>query len=771
MIGARVPRREDERFLRGEGRFVADLRMPFMAEAVVLRSPNAHARIRSIDITAASAADGVVGIVVGADLPEGLPPIPCRIPSHSEMQPYLQWPLARDIVRFVGEPVAVVVAATRALAEDAAELIEIEWETLVPVAAVEAAMRPDAPCLHAKGNVASHWGYDLGNVEAAIAAAAAVVRDRFTVQRHTAMPLETRGLLAHYDRARRMLEVFGATKVPHTNRAMLAAMLGMGEAQIRLAEPDVGGSFGARGEFYPEDFLIPWLAMRLGRPVRWIEDRVEHFASINHSRQITFDVTAAADAAGRLTALDVRLVADMGAYIRTHGDVVPSHAAAQFPGPYRVRNYRVDAKAVLTNKTPTGTLRAPGMFEANFARERAIDQLARKLGIEPAEFRRRNLIPPEELPWAVGTESVKRPTIFDSGNFPRVFELALAKFDWNGKRRAQAGPVKRGRGLALLVEPSALGPFEGARVSIDMHGQVNIATGASNQGQGHETSLAQVAAEVLSVPVERINVQHGDTAILPYGGGSYASRTAVMGGSAVHSAAEKVKQRAIEAASRKLEVAEKDLVLRDGRVEVAGAPGHGLKLGDIARMLTPGNTELLASPTGQMIEDNDGLAVTSYVRAVPGGTSVFSVHVAEVAVDTETGQIKVERYGVACDVGRAINPMIVEGQIVGGVVQGLGGTLLEELSYDGEAQLLTGTLADYLMPSVYEAPPIDTLVLEEGKSPANLLGVKGVGEVGPSGVAAAVGNAVADALGIIGGIRTLPLSPDRVLDAIAEGSG
>ena len=249
VIGARVPRRDDERFLRGEGRSVADLRMPFMVEAVVVRSPNAHARIRSIDIAAAAVAEGVVGIVVGADLPEGLPPIPCRIPSHSDMQPFLQWPLARERVRFVGEPVAVVVAATRALAEDAAELIEIDWEPLPPVASVDDAMRADAPRLHAKGNVASHWGYDLGNVEAAIASAAAVVRDRFTVQRHTAMPLETRGLLAHYDRARRMLEVFGATKVPHTNRARLAAMLGMGEAQIRLAEPDVGGSFGARGEF------------------------------------------------------------------------------------------------------------------------------------------------------------------------------------------------------------------------------------------------------------------------------------------------------------------------------------------------------------------------------------------------------------------------------------------------------------------------------------------------------------------------------------------
>ncbi len=330
--------------------------------------------------------------------------------------------------------------------------------------------------------------------------------------------------------------------------------------------------------------------------------------------------------------------------------------------------------------------------------------------------------------------------------------------------------MRRGRGLAVLVEPSALGPFEGARVAVDAHGQVNIATGASSQGQGHETSLAQVAAAVLSVPIERITVHHGDTALIPYGGGSYASRTAVMAGSAVYSAAEKVKQRALRAAARKLEVSETDLVLRDGRIEVAGAPGHGLGLGDVARMLSPGNAELLASPTGQMIEDHDGLAVTAYVRAVPGGTTVFAVHMAEVTVDVETGQVKVERYGVACDVGRAINPMIVEGQVVGGVVQGLGGTLLEELVYDGEAQLQTGTLADYLLPSVHEAPPIQTLIIEEAKSPTNLLGVKGVGEVGPSGVAAAVGNAVVDALGLEAGIRALPITPERVLAALDEGA-
>jgi len=768
MIGARIPRVEDERFLRGEGRFVADLKLPFMVEATVLRSPHAHARIRGIDFTEALALDGVIGAVSAADLPSDLPTIPCRIPTHGDLQAYLQPVLARDVVRYVGEPVAVVVAASRAIAEDAAELIAVAWEPLAAVADASSAQKANAPVLHGPGNLAAHWGFDLGKVDEAIAAAAVTARETFTIQRHTAMPLETRGLLASYDKARGLLEVFGPTKVPHTNRGILAAMLRLGEASIRLVEPDVGGSFGARGEFYPEDFLIPWLAMRLLRPVRWIEDRFEHFSAINHSRQSSFEVTAAADSSGRLTAFDVKLVADMGAYIRTHGDVVPSHASASFPGPYRLRNYRVDARAVMTNKTPTGTLRAPGMFEANFARERIMDRLAAKLGIDSAEFRRRNLIPQSEMPWRVGTESVRRPTIFDSGNFPLVFERALAAVGWDKPLAPTTKSIRRGRGLAALVEPSALGPFEGARVEIDSQGFVQVVSGSSNQGQGQETSLAQIASEVLSVAIDRIKVRHGDTGLIQYGGGTYASRSAVMAGNAVHSAATSVREKAIRAAARKLEIAEQDLSLADGRVFLSGAPEHGLTLGAVARMLSPGNPELVPPPSDVIAADHDGLAATAYVRAVPSGTSVFAVHVAEVAVDTETGQITVERYFVACDVGRSINPMIVEGQIVGGVVQGLGGALLEELLYDSEGQLQTGTLADYLLPSVYDAPPVKTLVLEEVRSGTNPLGLKGVGEVGTSGAAAAVGNAVAQALGLDSGIAALPITPERVLMALNQ---
>jgi carbon-monoxide dehydrogenase large subunit len=333
MIGQSVPRVEDYRFLRGEGRYVADIALPFMREAYVVRSPHAHARIVAIDTSAARAMPEVDAVITADDLPPGLMPIPCRIPTHGDMTPFLQHVLARGVVRYVGEPVAVIVAASRALAEDAAERIVMEFDPLPAVASAAAGIEADAPKIHAAGNVASRWGFDLGAVDAAFAEAEIVVSERFSVQRHTAMPLETRGLLAAYDKARNLLEMFGPTKVPHTNRALLARMLGMRDADIRFIEPDVGGSFGARGEFYPEDLLIPLLAMRLGRPVRWIEDRLEHFSAINHSRECTLEVRAAAAKDGRITAFDVKLLADLGAYIRTHGDVVPSHTAASFSGP------------------------------------------------------------------------------------------------------------------------------------------------------------------------------------------------------------------------------------------------------------------------------------------------------------------------------------------------------------------------------------------------------------------------------------------------------
>lgn len=766
MIGQRVLRVEDKRFLRGEGRYVADIALPFMREAYVLRSPQPHAKIVSFDASAALAVDGVDAVYTAADLPASLTPIPCRIPTHGDMTPFLQYPLARDVVRFVGEPIAVIVASSRALAEDAAELVAIEFEPLPVVADAAAALDPATPKMYPPGNVATQWGFDLGKVDDAFAQADVVVEKSFSIQRHSAMPLETRGLIASYDKARSYLEVWGPTKVPHTNRAMLARMLGMRDGDIRFAEPDVGGSFGARGEFYPEDIFIPYFAMKLGKPIRWIEDRQEHFASINHSRECTFKVKASATRDGRITAFDVVLVADLGAYIRTHGDVVPSHAAASFPGPYAIRNYRVKATAALSNKTPSGTLRAPGMFEANFAREQIVDMLAEKLGMDRAEIRARNLIKPDEMPWYVGTQSVNRPTLFDSGDFPGLFELSVGHFGWSKPVTAADGPVRRGRGIVALVEPSGFGPFESARIEIDPAGFATIFTGASNQGQGHETMLPQVAADVLGMAHDRFRVRHGDTAMIPYGGGSYASRTAVMGANAVHRAALAVKAKALAAAAQMLQAKEDELSLDDGKVIVAANPSRFVTLAHIARVLTPGNAELVPAPKDFIKDDHDGLTGEVFLRAIPSGTAVFSVHMADIALDTGTGELKIERYCVSGDVGRAINPMIVEGQLVGGVAQGIGGALLEELAYDEDGNLQTGSFADYLLPSSHEVPPIEALVVEKAKSISNDLGVKGCGEIGISGVAAVLANAIAHALGTGARPTTLPLTAERLLDLV-----
>jgi aerobic carbon-monoxide dehydrogenase large subunit len=770
VIGQRVPRVEDERFLRGEGRYVADLQLPLALEAVMVRSPHAHARIQNIDLRSALDFPGCVTVVTAKDLPSDIQPIPCRIPAHGDVTPFLQFPLAREITRYVGEPVAVVVAATRALAEDAAELIEIDWQPLEQVSNVDAALCPDAAAIHRAGNVATAWSIELGDLDQAFASAAATVEHKFTTSRQTGLPLETRGLLAVYDAPRRQLEVHGPTKIPHTNRRMLAVMLKLPEGNIRFIEPDVGGSFGVRGEFYPEDFLIPWLAMRLRKPVRWIEDRFEHFSAINHSRQSELEVRAAADLKGNLTAFELRLTSDMGAYMRTHGDVVPSYIAAGFPGPYRVRNYRAKARSVLTNKSPTGTIRSPGTFEANFARERVVDMLAEKLGIDPAEFRRRNLIRPHEMPWHVGTTGGGHPTTYDSGDFPAIFERALTEFGWDKQLEPSTDSLAVGRGMSVSVEPSALGIFESARVEVDIGGHVRIVTGCTSQGQGQETALAQVAAEVLTVSADRITVVHGDTGQIQFGGGTNASRAAVMAGNAVYAAATEVRKKAIRAAAEKLECAEHDLTLRDGRVEIIGAPGSGLTLEEAASLVAPGDHQLLRSPGDTIIPDNDGLTATSAIRGVPSGTSVFAVHLAEVAIDRDTGQTQVKRMLVACDVGRSINPMIVEGQLVGGVVQGLGFALLEEIGYDDQGQLQTASLADYLLPSSYDAPAIKAVVIEQARSPSNPLGVKGVGEVGPTGVGAAVSNAVAHALRLQSGIDALPLAPERVLAAIAAAS-
>jgi carbon-monoxide dehydrogenase large subunit/6-hydroxypseudooxynicotine dehydrogenase subunit gamma len=614
---------------------------------------------------------------------------------------------------------------------------------------------------------------DLGDIEAALARSHRVLRRSFSTHRPTAVPLETRGLVAEYDEGRATLTVWGPTKVPHFNRQVLAGMLGLDEDRIHFIEPEVGGGFGVRGEFYPEDFLIPFLAVRLRRPVRWIEDRLEHFLAINHSREQRWTIALGIDREGRIKGLDATLINDQGAYVRTHGTLVAAVAAAHLPGPYRIPSYRCRVSCVLTNKTPTATMRAPGLYECNFVRERALDMIARECGIDPVELRRRNLVPGAAMPYAVGTDIAGIPVTFDSGNFPAQFERALDVTEYErlrteSQRENAGGPdVRVGVGLACVAEPTGWGPFESAQVRVTQSGKIHVSTGATVLGQGLETTLAQVCAETLQVPLEDIVVRHGDTALMPYGGGTFASRAAVMAGSAVHQASVKLRERIVRVAAEHLELAPADLVLDGGRVAVRGMPSRGLSLREVAALVAPRRPGGPGSPPPT---DPEPLEAT-YFHYASHETTCFAVHVAAVAVDTKTGLVTTRRYALLTDVGRAIHPVIVEAQLVGGVVHGLGGTFLEELVYSEDGQLLTGTFMDYLLPSAADSPEVAVSVLEEAPSPSNPLGVKGVGESGTSGAGAALANAVADALGPGVEVTTLPLSPQRLLAMIERDDG
>ena len=766
-IGASLKRLEDPRLLAGHGCYVADVHLAGMLEAAIVRSTRAHAQIRRIDTRAALVLPGVVAVLTFADIAARARPIPMRLSPLPELTCGLQYPLAGERVRYVGEPIAVVAAESRYLAEDALELIEVEYEPLPVVTSVEAALRPEAPALHeAFGrNLAARFRVETGDVDEAFARAAVVVEDRFRIQRHSGVPLETRGLVADYDAGRGDLTVWGPTKVPHFNRSVLAEMLDLPEQRIHFREPDVGGGFGVRGEFYPEDFLLPFLAMQLGRPLRWIEDRPEHLIAANHSRQQEHDAALALDADGRILGLRVQFANDMGAYVRTHGATVPSLTAAMLPGPYRIPAYRCEVECVLTNKTPTGTYRGPGRFEAVFVRERLLDLAAGALELEPAELRRLNFVRPEQMPYDVGTRALGTEIVYDSGDYPRLLGevLALAHLPAFRERQRRARKLGRylGLGIACFVEKAGLGPWEMARVEVDERGGVLVFTGCASLGQGVETCLAQIVADQLQVRPADIRVIHGDTDRIPYGNGAFASRGTVLAGGSAHRAAEQLRAKLLRLAARQLEVDLGDLELADEQVRVRGAPEHGLSLAEIARLARPDSA--LASG------EEPGLSETAFF-SVEDMTYPYGVHLAEVEVDPETGRVALERYLVGYDVGRAVNPRLVEGQLVGGLAQGIGGTLLEELAYDGDGQLLSATFMDYLLPSAMDVPGPTILLREDAPSPLNPLGVKGAGEGGTVAASGAIANAVADALRPLGvRVSEMPLSPERVRRLIAQG--
>jgi carbon-monoxide dehydrogenase large subunit len=752
FIGRSVTRLEDWPLVTGQGRFAADISFAHQLHMRVVRSVHAHGRIRAIDAAAARAMPGVTAVWTTSDVVD-VPPIDFRLTRIEGLDPYRQPILAAEAVRYVGEPVAVVFARDPYVAEDAAEQVIVDVDPLSPILDADA---PPGAFDAAHGTEAACVGKSYGDVDKAFAAAHTVIALDLKIGRHSGAPLETRGAVARVHRG--ILELHGAAKVPHWNRDALARLLGCEPSRMHLYEGHVGGGFGIRGEIYPEDVLVCLAALRLGRPVKWIEDRREHLMAANHSRQQHYHVRAAVDADGRLLAIDGEFLHDQGAYMRTHAATVPDLAAAMLPGPYRLAAYRMTGRIRLTNKTPCGTYRAPGRFESSFVRERLIDAIATRLAIDAIEIRRRNLIGKQEMPYGRGFDTLGTELTYDSGDYAGLLDKTLAAAGWSELQkdleRRRAGGEAVGAGVAVFVEKSGLGPFDGVRISVDSDGAVEVVTGAASVGQGVETAMAQICADALGVDYRGIRVIHGQTDRIAYGMGAFASRVTVMTGEATRIAAAKLRDKAIAAAAKLLQSAPETLDVIDGKVmRKNGALGPSMTLGDVARALAPGK-KLAAEAT-------PGLSAEGWFES-HHMTYPYGVHVAVVRLDRDSGAVAVERYLVGYDIGRAVNPMLVEGQIAGGVAQGLGGALWEEFVYDGGGEPLAVNFADYLMPTAREIPPIVTLITEDAPSPLNPLGLKGAGEGGANPVGAAIAAAIDDALGRPGTVTELPVTPQRL---------
>jgi CO/xanthine dehydrogenase Mo-binding subunit len=758
FIGKSVTRLEDRPLVTGRGVFAADISFPRQLHMRVVRSAVAHGRIVSIDAAKARGAPGVVAVWTSADIVD-IPPIDFRLTRMENLIPYRQPILARDRVRYVGEPAAVVFATDAYVAEDAADLVAVEIETLPPVLAADA---PPGEFEPGRSTEAGAVEKCYGDIDQAFRDAHAVVALTLDTGRHSGVPLETRGAIARYDAARDILEMYGAAKVPHFNRDAIARMLGRPPSSVHLHEGHVGGGFGIRGELYPEDVLVCLAALRLGRPVKWIEDRREHFLAANHSRQQRHHIRAAVDGDGRLLALDDAFCHDQGGYVRTHAATVPDLAATMLPGPYRVPAYRANGRIRLTNKTPGGTYRAPGRFESTFVRERMMDAVAARFGLDAVEVRRRNLIGKSEFPYprpftALGTEIE-----FDSGDYAGLLDKALAAVGWDrlqaDLQRRRDGGEAVGAGLAMFVEKSGLGPYECVRVTVDETGAVELVTGAASVGQGVETVLAQICADGLGVDYRRVRVIHGQTNRIAYGVGAFASRVTVMSGEATRRAASATRAKAIELAALLLQRDAASLTVVDGRVMTAdGDAGPSIALGEIARALAPASKLRGDREPGLTA---DGWFHTDHMNYP------YGVHIAVVRVDRDTGSVTVERFLVGYDIGRAVNPMLLRGQIAGGFAQGIGGSLTEEFCYDAQGEPLSVTLVDYAMPTAREIPALDVLISEDAPSPLNSLGLKGAGEAGINAVGAAIAGAIDAAIGIPGAVTRLPVTPQRLREIL-----
>jgi carbon-monoxide dehydrogenase large subunit len=759
-IGQSVPRLEDPPLLTGRGSFVDDISFPHQLHMRLVRSPIAHGRIAAIEADAARAMPGVHAVWTAADI-AFLPPIDFREGRIERLEPYRQPVLALDRVRYVGEPVAAVFAADPYAAEDAADRVTIAIEELPVLLDADAEPGEFAP---GRGTEAAIVRQGYGDIDAAMAAAHAVVTLDLAVGRHTGVPIETRGAIGRYDASRDILELHGAAKVPHRVRDLLAAMLRRSPSSIHVHEGHVGGGFGVRGELYPEDVLVCCAAMRLSRPVKWIEDRREHFIAANHSRQQRHKVRAGVDADGVIVALDDEFWHDQGAYVRTHALRVAMMISGILPGPYRIPAYRSVGHFRLTNKTPAATYRAPGRYETTFVRERLVEAIAHRLRLDSIAVRRRNAITAAEMPFARPLEVLGEEVEHDTGDYMGLLDRVLAHVSWDRlkadlrARRARGELV--GAGVAMYVEKSGLGPSDGVKIAVDTSGMVEVITGGASNGQGFETVIAQVAAETIGVDYRHVRVVHGQTDRIEFGLGAHASRATVMTASATRVAALKLRDKALDMAAQLMQAAPADLDIIDG-MAVRRDGGASMPLGAIAAALLPGSPARHAR--------GPGLAAEGWYHV---GRQVYPYgsHLAVVTVDRDTGAVAVERYVIGYDVGRAINPMLVEGQIVGGFAQGLGGALMEEFRYSERGDPLAATFADYLMPTAAEIPAIEIILTEDFPADLNPLGIKGAGESGITAVGAAIANAVEDAIGLPGAITELPITPQR-LKKILERRG
>ncbi len=749
LIGQPMERTEDLRLLRGKGTFVGDIVREGMLHAVIVRSTVAHGHIRGIDAKAALALSGVHAVITAKDLGTPTPRVPLRLQPLPQLEPFHQPMLAHDKVRYVGEPVAVVIADTQAIAEDAHDLVNVEIETLPAITTKASADAAPALLFDENGsNTALTWVATRGDAEIAFAGAAYKRKERFTIQRHAAMFMEPRGFVAEWDapssgNTTGKLTVWGAAKVAWTNRKILAKAMGLAESAVELFEVDVGGGFGSRGEFYPEDYLIPFAARHVGRPVRWQEDRREHMMTANHAREMECEVEIAASKEGRILGLRGHAWTNNGAYLRTNGSVGPRNIAQFMSGPYRIENIDLKTSMFVSNKTPCGTYRAPGRCEGDFVRERMIDLMAKDLKLDPVDVRRKNLVTDAEMPFPLASITpYDSATELDSGDNPALLEQCLAAFGWAEKVKNQGKLIDgrhHGFAVACFIEGGAAGPSEEARIMLEPGGSVTVFMGSSAVGQGIETIMAQIAGDALELPFDRIRIQHGSTSDVAEGFGSFHSRSTVMGGNAILAAAEKFKEAIRVAGAKALGCAVGDVRL-DGET-LRGPEGKALALGELS------TTPIEASGT-------------FYNKKYTYSYGSACVHV---AVDAGTGHVQVVDLVSIKDCGRMINPLTLKGQGIGSMVQGLGGAFLEEFVYDEQGQLLTGSFADYLLPSAGDFPKLNAIVIELKPSPTNPLGAKGAGEGEIVPIGGLLSNAVANALSSFGvEPMALPLSPPKV---------